>query len=459
MARCGFAARVLAALAILAPCLAGCGPSEPDLPQTHVVINSSPEQGAEVTILGEVRGATPVEVKGLPVGWQDVLLRKERYNNTVDRIDVKEGGRQEFTLELDPLVGYLTLQSTPEGAEVYLADGELLGKTPFFRQPLPVGEHTYELRYPNHYPHKDTITVESDYQYEHTYNLKPVEGNIQLTSRPSGARVWINNEPQEKKTPFSFTLAPGTYVVSVYSPGYVQAEEKVELLPAETKELSIKMLPGDVPAGMVLVPEGEFIMGADNRAPDEAPVRKIVQPAFYIDKQEVTNEEYAKVFPNHKFPEGQEQLPVQGVSWNEAVRYAESVGKRLPTEAEWEKAARGEAGLEYPWGVDFNSDLCNSQESNIDGPVRVGKYLGGASPYGCMDMAGNVYEWTQNWYEAYPGNADVTKDYGQVYRILRGGSYRTPKFDVRCAKRFFDKMDAKKPDYGFRCAKDVAAAQ
>ena len=175
-------------------------------------------------------------------------------------------------------------------------------------------------------------------------------------------------------------------------------------------------------------------------------------PAFYIDKYEVTNAEFKEVFPEHEFPEGRENYPVTGVSWNLAVDYAKAVGKRLPSEVEWEKAARGPDGLEFPWGNEFDEALCNTAASKHNGPAERGEYIEGVSPYGCVDMAGNVYEWTQDWYQAYDGNQFVTKDYGQIFRVLRGGSYDSERFDVRCAKRHFDKVSSTREDYGFRCA-------
>ena len=241
----------------------------------------------------------------------------------------------------------------------------------------------------------------------------------------------------------------------MYAEGFVQAEEKIDLKPNEKRNLALAMIQGDVPPGMVLIPAGEFIFGADDRAPDEAPKAKLELPAYYIDKTEVTNAQYQALVKDHKFPAGQEEFPVTGVSWNDAVRFASMSGKRLPTEREWEKAARGTDAREYPWGPNYDPALCNGLDQNKEAPVRVSQYIGGMSVYGCMDMAGNVVEWTQDWYEAYPGNTQITKEYGQVYRVLRGGAFNSDRFDLRATRRRFDKMDNKKAEYGFRCAMDV----
>jgi formylglycine-generating enzyme required for sulfatase activity len=272
-----------------------------------------------------------------------------------------------------------------------------------------------------------------------------MEATLQVTSRPTGATIWLNEQMQTRKTPSTFTLQPGEYIIAVHSPGHVREETRLLIEANQQQSINLVMKPGEVPAGMVLVPAGEFSMGADDRAPEEVPLRKIDLPAFYIDKFEVTNLEFKQVFPRHTYPEGQDSFPVTGVTWNQAQEYARAVRKRLPTEAEWEKAARGEAGLEYPWGADFDPGRCNSEEGGKGATTRVGSYIRGGSPYGCMDMAGNVYEWVQDLYGPY----------GQIFRVLRGGSYKTDRFDVRGAARHFDKPDAKKPDYGFRCAMDV----
>lgn len=441
-------------LMLLACCLipVGCGGEKQKAAGVTVTINSVPE-GAQVMAGGQQGGLTPAVMTFEP-GFVDVLLKKERYKDAAERIEVRAGGPSEFTIEMRPLMGFVTFESDPPGAAIKM-EGEVLGVTPIHSREIPVGPHEFEITLENYYGTTDSFEVQEDFKYTKKYVLKPMEATLALTSRPSGASIFINNKKQAETTPAKFTLMPGEYVISVYTEGYVQQDERVVLAPREEKQLALTMIAGQVPQGMVLVPAGEFIFGADQRAPDEAPATTIFLPAFYIDKTEVTNAEFKKVFPEHTFPPGQEDFPVTGVSWNEAMRFASLSGKRLPTEQEWEKAARGTDGREYPWGMEYNPAALNNADSKSEAAVRVSQFISGMSPYGCMDMAGNVAEWTQDWYEAYPGNTQVTKEYGQIFRVLRGGDYTSDRFDVRCARRRFDKMDAKKPNYGFRCVLDV----
>jgi hypothetical protein len=439
---------------VLLALLGGCGGRQPE---TEVTIDSAPESGATVLLEGGLTAVTPATLKGLPVGQLNILLKKERFRDTEDQVTVEAGPPQTFVIEMEPLVGYLTVESEPEGAEVRL-DGEVIGTAPITKHPVGIGEHRYTLSLPNHYPYEsEVIEVLSDHQYggNTKIKLKPQEGVLRLTSKPTSASIWLNGAKQPLVTPQEYHLPPGRYIVDVHTTGYIMTGTRVELKPNEAMDVALEMKPGNVPAGMVLVPGGPFIRGASGRAPDEAPQAEFDVPSFYIDKYEVTHAEFKEVFPEHEFPEGRENFPVSGVSWNQAMDYAKALGKRLPTEQEWEKAARGTAGLEFPWGNEFNVSACNTKASEVGGPAERGKYIDGLSPYGCVDMAGNVYEWTQDWYQAYPGNTDVTKDYGQIYRVLRGGSYQSDRFDVRCAKRHFDKISATRADYGFRCALSV----
>ena len=440
-------------LAILLAGLSACSPSA--VRHARVTLASSPESGADVEVAGVASGKTPVVLTDLPPGNALVVMNKEGFRRATKTINVPETGDERIVIELEPLVGYLTLESKPTGAQVYLDGRELLGDTPLVHKPVVVGKHTYELRKEHYKTLSTPLEVQQDYMYTFAHELVPVEASLSVFTRPSNAVVWLNDELQPKKTPAKFDLSPGTYSVRVHVKGYLTTEESFELNPQENRNLEIALKQGDAPAGMLLVPAGPFTMGLGSGSPDERPQRKVEVDAFYIDRCEVTNEEYKRVFPQFAYDKNRGQCPVTGVSFKDASSYAQIVGKRLPSETEWEKAARGEDAREYPWGPEFNKDFCNFDGSDTDAPIRVGQLKLGASPYGCMDMAGNAYEWTSSWYQAYPGNTEVTAEYGQIFRVLRGGSYMTDRFHARCARRHYDRMDAKRADYGFRCAKDV----
>lgn len=161
--------------------------------------------------------------------------------------------------------------------------------------------------------------------------------------------------------------------------------------------------PGEPVAGMALIPAGQFINGPEGKE------QRISLPAFSMDVYEVTNAEYAKVRP-HDYPADKANHPVVNVSWYDAKRYCEAVGKRLPTEQEWEKAARGTDGRHYPWGDTWDPKRANS-DNRFGGTTPVGQFPLGKGPYGLFDMAGNVWEWTAS---EQGGN-----------KVLRGGSWNS----------------------------------
>jgi len=237
---------------------------------------------------------------------------------------------------------------------------------------------------------------------------------------------------------------------------------------------STSMLKGShasAPKDMVLIPEGSFIMGSDARWPDEGPMHTVYLGGFYIDKFEVTNSEYqefisstARAAPmdweNNRFPAGKAKHPVVYVTWFDANDYCHWRGKRLPTDAEWEKAARGTDGRWFPWGNDFDAKKANVPQLKLGGTTPVGQFPKGVSPYGVFDMAGNVWEWTASWYKAYPGNRRPTENYGEKYRVLKGGSWidcsgyhcgiSAPNFN-----RSFFNPGTKNNGFGFRCARSI----
>ena len=158
---------------------------------------------------------------------------------------------------------------------------------------------------------------------------------------------------------------------------------------------------------------------------------------------------------------GDDRLPVVGVSWHEARAYcqwlSEETGRhyRLPTEAEWEKAARGTDGRMYPWGDEFDSSRCNTRASRLNRTVVVGQHSpGGESPYGCADMGGNASEWTRSQYRPYPYDRSDgrNEDEGEAARVIRGGSWYKPVLRARTVARGMNDPFFRDNDVGFRCA-------
>lgn len=234
----------------------------------------------------------------------------------------------------------------------------------------------------------------------------------------------------------------------------------------------------DRPGPMVLIPAGEFIMGSDDRLPDEGPQHKVSLSAYWIDVYEVTNEQYKAFidatdrrspahFRNRTFPPGKATHPVTEVTWHDAEAYCLWAGKRLPTAEEWEKAARGTDGRMFPWGNEFDPDKANtplrwSRLQQEGDTMPVGSFPQGVSPYGLYDMSGNVWEWTASWYLPYPGNTHPSENYGEKYKTLKGGSWWDCSF-YKCGisapvfNRSFFLRGTHNKSFGFRCAKDAPA--
>ena len=224
-------------------------------------------------------------------------------------------------------------------------------------------------------------------------------------------------------------------------------------------------------APAVLIPSGVFIMGDG----EEAPRREIFVDAFYLDKYEVTVARYAafsKASGNVKLPEEWDtvdltngaELPVVGVDWQDAQSYCQWSGRRLPTEAEWEKAARGNDERKFPWGNDPPSDerarFLKAYENPVykDGVAPVGSHPKGTSPFGIDDLSGNVWEWVADWFgESFP-RADVRNPKGPnsgSARVLRGGGWYDPPERVTATKRMHAPPQHRDDSIGFRCARDA----
>ncbi len=232
------------------------------------------------------------------------------------------------------------------------------------------------------------------------------------------------------------------------------------------------------PPGMVLIPAGTFLMGLPNTIEKEF---KVEVKAFYLDMTEVTNEEFSaflkanadnnllKRWKNWTFKETERYYPVTNVIPSEAEAYAQWLGKRLPTEIEWEYAARGnnlgEKKYLYPWG-DSKKEIyhfANSKEDNKNKPVAVGSYPEGKSPFGVLDLAGNVAEWTASCHQSNLSNQQNPGTCSDEERIFRGGSYHDDAENIRTTSRFWlGQLENPKRrqeillSIGFRCAQDLS---
>ena len=203
--------------------------------------------------------------------------------------------------------------------------------------------------------------------------------------------------------------------------------------------------------GMILIPAGEFIFGSNVGDADEGPQRTERTKAYYIDKYEVTNEEFQKFKPDFRFARKKKKFPAE-VTEYQAAAYALWAGKRLPTEIEWEKAARGTDGRLFPWGNSFDWGFVNWDEKDKPGSAEAHP----ASPYGCYDMAGAAWEWTSNFYQPYPGNTTPSESYGEKFKVIRGGGTFNDISIMRTSERYYLDPGTRGHYYvGFRCVKDA----
>jgi len=255
---------------------------------------------------------------------------------------------------------------------------------------------------------------------------------------------------------------------------------------------------------MVLIPAGEFIMGtgeeelaelskkfqrSEKYFASEMPARKVYLSAFYIDKREITNAQFRRFVAETKGRASGtfgrfsgDDSPAVCVSWYDAEAYAKWAGKQLPTEAQWEKAARGVDGRLYPWGNEFDWSRCNSASywagKNLT-PAEYTEWLGkgfksasstkagsfetGRSPYGCYDMAGNVMEWCRDWFDRdYYRHAPTRDPQGPPTgeaKVVRGGSWGNYGRTLRCAARYSFNPRTRLPHIGFRCVLELKKSE
>ncbi|MGQ9608282.1 MAG: SUMF1/EgtB/PvdO family nonheme iron enzyme [bacterium] len=334
-------------------------------------------------------------------------------------------------IKIEPVKSILTINSNPEGADVYI-NGQMKGKTPY----------TYELLLETDGKEVSVSVSKEGYETKHETILLRKEENIKTN-----------------------------YILSKLSITENLSKIKQDLVESNKQNVSNRIVSKDG-AIMVLIPKGDFLMGSDDSEYDEKPAHKVFIDNFYIDIYEVTNAQYKKFLdeagydppgfwnnPSFNAPD----QPVVGVSWNDAIEYCKWAGKRLPTEAEWEKAARG--GLidkKYPWGDNITYDNANYFSTGGKDIWNQTSPVGSFAPngFGLYDILGNVWEWCSDWYsENYYSESPTQNPQGPkdgYYRVLRGGAWNLGSEYIYITKRYSrDPNSRYYNDQGFRCVMDA----
>jgi formylglycine-generating enzyme required for sulfatase activity len=370
--------------------------------------------------------------------------------------------------------GPVEFDSEPRGAEV-VVDRQTLGRTPM-RAFLPGGAHTAEFRLDGHFAKTSTFTV-SDKAHAvpvHAILPKIPPGLLSVEREVPGAEIFVDGKAVRRGSVEELRLEPGKHVVRVLG-----EEREVEVEAGALRKVAFTA----AEVGMAFVPAGPFQYGSREMKPGELLPKTVELPAYFIDVTEVTNAKYAEFLSWLKKapPEqaharcnpsegrnkdhtphlwGRPEMrtfadprqPVVGVDFYDAWAYAAWAGKRLPSEEEWEKAARGTDGRRFPWGDQWSEEdrRCNWYDfrGERDGfwecTAPVGSFESGRSPYGVHDMAGNVWEWTSSYHD-HPRTPN---------RMVRGGGFLQKSVSV-WARDFFPPTQKELKTVGFRCVADA----
>jgi formylglycine-generating enzyme required for sulfatase activity len=444
-------------------------PAKPAAIRVHVT--SSPS-GATVYLDDEEKGQTPCDLD-LPAGEYGLRLEKKYFEAHAGTLSVSGPVSRDY--ELVKIRTRVAFESDPAGATVYV-DGAEVGVTPGAAD-IEAGSHraTFVLGGHNDQFAQFEIVTKEPLERPIKATLQKIPpGRLWVESEVRGVEAFLDGRPVGHAPLSARSVEGGKHKVRILG-----IERTVQIEPGAEKKIAFTLKDLD----MVRIPEGEFRFGRPDPNAGEVYARNERTGAFFLDRCEATNEQYglflasitqatgadhSRCHPDedpqtkargHKpawwgeekyKPFGAPTQPVVGVSWFDAYAYAAWAGKRLPTEQEWEKAARGLDGRIYPWGNEWKEDRSNSS-GTADGfelTAPVGSFPSGQSPYGALDMVGNVREWCFSEYVVKNSGRSVS-----LGRVVRGGSYLGREYNST-TMREYEVMQHTSNSLGFRCVID-----
>jgi len=455
-------------------------------------IESTPA-GASVTVNTEAQnGVTPLTVVMHARGTVQVSVSLKGYISETREITLEKRKTTALQLILTPQTGSLEVTSMPEGAVVYLDDSvQAAGTTPLRVEKVSSGPHRVRTQMKGYRAEPQSVTVVANETASVKCEFVELpKAALTITSDPIDATIMINSHVyQQQSLPESIMMdlgeAPEDVTVSVSKLGYKTQTRIVKMKAGDRQDLTVQLThvtinPKDN-AELVYIDAGPFLMGSEDKNDshidsDEIPQRKIALDRYYIYKHEVSVAQY-----QHFCDATQRQMPIQpkwgwiadhpivNVTWDDAAAYAQWAGASLPTEAQWEKAARGTDGSRYPWGfnwldpfgkspVDVKVHCSLKMRGDAGKTMPVTSFDGMKYRNGVLNMAGNASEWCADWYESRyylrMPEANPTGPETGTRRVWRGGSWdMNVDYLFRTAKRWSDLPDKPPLDgtRGFRC--------
>ena len=453
-----------------------------------VQISSNPT-GAKIYINGLEKGETNKGLFLYPGSYQLKIL-KSGYLDFEEKITVSSDKQNNFTYNLSKNAGTLNISVTPSSATI-LINKE---KTTQYNIDLTPGKYKIEISESGYYDQSETIEIELGKTITKSYSLEPKVGKLQFSVSPPEANVTLSKNGKVVKSWEGLELLKdlqvGEYELVIKAKGYKTVNIKINIIENQTiisetslektsfelnnKNANNNRVNNSIPEGMIFVEGGEFLMGSNDGDDNEKPVHKVKVNSFYIGKFEVTEIFWEAIIgPDESFKPWYADYPKRFVSWDGAQKFIkklnEKTGKkyRLPTEAEWEYAARGgkkSKGFTFAGGNVI--DQVGWYLGNSNGPNKVGKLR--PNELGIYDMSGNVWEWCQDWYnENYYNESPIDNPQGPEsgeYKVQRGGSYLGPISmsngvysgnKLKIHDRDYDDPGDDDRDYGFRLVLDI----